>query len=245
MRGKTHFAIGILASLQASILFNKPLSIINIGICSLFSILPDLDTSNSILSNTILKQTSSKKIYKILIYSLDILIFVISLKINKDFIISSIITFLSIIFLEAKINHVFLRKILLSSIFIILSVCIYLANGKLYHILFTIFLAFFPWLKHRKLSHSILAVLIISFLLKQIELLTNILNLCFFGTIGYTSHLFLGDLFTKAGIPLFYPFIKKNFSLGFLRVGGNLSNKLENLFIIILLILILLTLLKF
>nr|WP_263345639.1 metal-dependent hydrolase [Paraclostridium sp. AKS81] len=106
-------------------------------------------------------------------------------------------------------------------------------------------LASFPWLKHRKLSHSILAILIISFLLKQIELLTNISNLCFFGTIGYASHLFLGDLFTKSGIPLFYPISEKKFSLGFLRVGGRLSNILEILFILILILCILLTLSKF
>lgn len=75
MRGKTHFTIGILASLQASIIFNKPISLMNIGICSLFSILPDLDTSNSVISNTILNHNTSKKIYKIIVYTLDILIF--------------------------------------------------------------------------------------------------------------------------------------------------------------------------
>ncbi|MDO7203025.1 metal-dependent hydrolase [Paraclostridium bifermentans] len=64
----------------------------------------------------------------------------------------------------------------------------------------------------------------------------------FFGTIGYASHLFLGDLFTKSGIPLFYPISEKKFSLGFLRVGGRLSNILEILFILILILCILLTL---
>ena len=78
MRGKTHLTIGVLASLQASMLFNKPLSLINVVVCSLFSILPDLDTSNSIISNTILNHHFSKKIYKIVIYTLNILIFLIS-----------------------------------------------------------------------------------------------------------------------------------------------------------------------
>ena len=98
MRGKTHFTIGILASLQASILFNKPISLMNIGICSLFSILPDLDTSNSVISNTLLNHNTSKKIYKIIVYTLDILIFLISLKINENFFISSVITFIAIIY---------------------------------------------------------------------------------------------------------------------------------------------------
>lgn len=245
MRGKTHLTIGVLASLQASILFNKPLSLINVVVCSLFSILPDLDTSNSIISNTILNHHFSKKIYKIVIYTLNILIFLISLKINGNFLISSIVTFIAIIILEAKITHGFLRKLLLSLTFILLAICIYLINGKFYFILFTIILALFPWLKHRKLSHSLLAILIINFLLKQIELLTNISNICFFGTIGYSSHLFLGDLFTKSGIPLFYPLSEKKFSFGFLRVGGTLSNILEIIFVLFLIILIILTLIKF
>ncbi|MFR4764364.1 MAG: hypothetical protein ACLUAF_00230 [Paraclostridium sordellii] len=64
MRGKTHFTIGVLTSLQASMLFNKPLSLMDIAVCSLFSILPDLDTSNSIISNTILNHNVSKKYIK-------------------------------------------------------------------------------------------------------------------------------------------------------------------------------------
>ena len=245
MRGKTHLTIGVLASLQASLLFNKPLSLVDVAVCSLFSILPDLDTSNSIISNTILNHNISKKIYKLVIYTLDLLIFLISLKINDNFLISSIATFITIIILEAKITHGFLRKLFLSLIFLLLAICIYLINGKFYFILFSIILASFPWLKHRKLSHSLIAILIISFLLKQIELLTNISNICFFGTIGYSSHLFLGDLFTKSGIPLFYPISEKKFSLGFLRVGGSLSNFLEIIFVIFLVFLIILTLVKF
>ena len=241
MRGKTHFTIGILASIQACVLFNKPLSLINIGICSLFSILPDLDTSNSVISNTILNHNKSKKIYKIIIYILDIFIFLIALTISNNFFISLLVTLISTIILESKINYNFLRKSILSLIFIILAICIYFFNGNFYFILFNIVLAFFPWLKHRKLSHSLLAVVIINFLLKQIEILTNISNLCFFGTIGYASHLFLGDLFTKSGIPLFYSIIEKKFSLGSLRVGGRLSNIVEILFILILILCIFLS----
>ena len=81
MRGKTHFTVGVLTSLQASLLFNKPLSLFDIIICSLFSLLPDLDTSNSTLSNKILNQNVSRKIYKLVIYLLNILIFLISIKI--------------------------------------------------------------------------------------------------------------------------------------------------------------------
>ena len=243
MRGKTHFTVGVLTSLQASLLFNKPLSLFDIIICSLFSLLPDLDTSNSTLSNKILNQNVSRKIYKLVIYLLNILIFLISIKINGNIIISSLVTFIAIIILEANITHGFLRRLFLSLIFILLAICLYIINGKIYFILFSI-LAIFPWLKHRKLSHSLLAVFMIAFILKQIELLSNISNLCFFGTIGYASHLFLGDLFTKSGIPILYPLSDKKFSLGFLRVGGFLSNILESLFILLLVAIIIFTLIK-
>ena len=244
MRGKTHFTVGVLTSLQASLLFNKPLSLFDIIICSLFSLLPDLDTSNSTLSNKILNQNVSRKIYKLVIYLLNILIFLISIKINGNIIISSLVTFIAIIILEANITHGFLRRLFLSLIFILLAICLYIINGKIYFILFSSILAIFPWLKHRKLSHSLLAVFMIAFMLKQIELLSNISNLCFFGTIGYASHLFLGDLFTKSGIPILYPLSDKKFSLGFLRVGGFLSNILESLFILLLVAIIIFTLIK-
>ena len=95
-------------------------------------------------------------------------------------------------------------------------------------------LASFPWLKHRSFSHCIFAIIVIYFLLKQIEIIYNISNLSFFGTIGYASHLFLGDLFTKSGIPLFYPISNKKYSLGYFRVGSFFNNALEILIVVIL-----------
>ena len=95
-------------------------------------------------------------------------------------------------------------------------------------------LASFPWLKHRSFSHSIFAIIVIYFLLKQIEIIYNISNLSFFGTIGYASHLFLGDLFTKSGIPLFYPISNKKYSLVYFRVGSFFNNALEILIVVIL-----------
>lgn len=105
-------------------------------------------------------------------------------------------------------------------------------------------LAIFPWLKHRGISHSILAIIIIYLLLKQIEILTNIYNLSFWGTISYASHIFLGDLFTRQGVPLFYPLSNKKISLGNLKVGGYFSNFLEILIIISLICIIIYSLIK-
>lgn len=244
MRGKTHCTIGILAALQASIIFKIPISLFNLMISAIFSILPDLDESNSIVSDFFFKKKVSKFLYKILIYLINVIIFFVSLKINDNFYVSSIITFMAIIIIESKLTHIFLRKIFLSLIFILLSLCLYFLGSQIYFIIFTLMLAIFPWLKHRSFSHSIFAIIIIYFLLKQIELLTNISNLSFFGTISYSSHIFLGDLFTRQGVPLFYPINDKKISLGFLKVGGTISNLLEIVFILILVGLIILSIIK-
>ncbi|MCH1968683.1 hypothetical protein [Romboutsia hominis] len=85
MRGKTHCTIGVLSVIQASLLFNIPISIFNIILSAFFSILPDLDESNSIVSEMFLKKNTSKFILKITIYLINVFIFFISLKINDNF----------------------------------------------------------------------------------------------------------------------------------------------------------------
>lgn len=234
MRGKTHCTIGILSTIQACILFKIPISIFNIVLAAVFSILPDLDESNSTISNVFLKQDASKLILKIVVYIINFAIFFISIKINNNFFLSSIVTFIAIMVLESKLNHTLLRKILLSLTLILLSLCLFFIKVKIYFVIFFLILASFPWLKHRSFSHSIFALIVIYFLLKQIEIIYNISDLSFFGTIGYASHLFLGDLFTKSGIPLFYPISNKKYSLGGFRVGSFFNNALEILIVVIL-----------
>ena len=244
MRGKTHCTIGILSTIQACILFKIPISIFNLVLAAVFSILPDLDESNSTISNVFLKQDASKLILKIVIYIINFTIFFVSLKINNNFFLSSIVTFIAIMVLESKLNHTLLRKILLSLTLILLSLCLFFIKVKIYFVIFFLMLSSFPWLKHRSFSHSIFALIVIYFLLKQIEIIYSISNLSFFGTIGYASHLFLGDLFTKSGIPLFYPISNKKYSLGGFRVGSFFNNALEILIVIILVVSIIFSTIK-
>lgn len=244
MRGKTHCTIGVLSVIQASLLFNIPISIFNLILSAFFAILPDLDESHSVISYLFLKKDVSKFILKATIYLINIIIFFISIKINNNFYLSSLITFIAIIIIESKLSHAFLRKVFLSLIFILLSICLYLVNVKIYFSIFCLMLSTFPWLKHRSFSHSIFATVIIYFLLKQIELITSISNLAFLGTVSYSSHLFLGDLFTKSGIPLLYPISDKKFSLGFFKVGSFFNNILEILFILSLVCLIIYSIIK-
>lgn len=244
MRGKTHCTIGILASIQASIIFKVPISLFSLMISAIFSLLPDLDEPNSIVSDFFFKKNISKFIYKIIICTTNIAIFFISIKINNNFYFSSIITFIAILVVESKLTHNLLRKVFLSLIFILLATCLYFIKIPIYFIIFCLMLATFPWMKHRSFSHSMFSIIIIYFLLKQIELLTNISNLSFFGTISYASHMFFGDIFTKQGVPLFYPISDKKISLGFLRVGSFFSNLLEIAFVIVLVVCIIYSIIK-
>ncbi|MBQ6631833.1 MAG: metal-dependent hydrolase, partial [Romboutsia sp.] len=157
MRGKTHCTIGILSTIQACILFKVPITIFNLLLAAIFSILPDLDESNSTISNVILKQDASKFILKIVIYIINFAIFFVSLKLNDNFLLSSIVTFISIMVLESKLNHTLLRKILLSLTLVLLSLCLFFIKTKIYFVIFFLILASFPWLKHRSFSHSIFA----------------------------------------------------------------------------------------
>ncbi|MGL5331121.1 MAG: metal-dependent hydrolase, partial [Peptostreptococcaceae bacterium] len=204
MRGRTHCTIGVLASIQASLIFKIPISIFSIIISAIFSLLPDLDEANSTISYFFFKKKLSKFVYKLLIYLITILIFFFSLKINNNFFFSSLITCSSILIIENKLTHKFLRKLFLSLIFFLLGLCLYLTSSRFYIVLFIFILSLLPWFKHRGASHSVLAIIILYLLLTQIELLTNIYKLSFFGTIGYASHIFLGDIFTRQGVPLFF-----------------------------------------
>ncbi|WP_315165763.1 metal-dependent hydrolase [Metaclostridioides mangenotii] len=244
MRGKSHGAIGFLTAIQTSLIFKIPISIVGILVATIFSILPDLDQPNSSISQLIFKNDISRYIYKIFIYLVNVLIFFISININENFYISAIITFVAIIIIEAKITHTLIRKVFLSLIFILLAISLYFINVQIYFVMFALIFAVFPWLKHRSFSHSLFAVIMIYFILKQIELVSGLDYLSIYGTIGYGSHIFMGDLFTKQGVPLFYPISDKKISLGFLKVGGKFSNFAEYLFILVLIAIVLLSIYK-
>lgn len=244
MRGKSHGAVGILTAIQTSIMFKIPISIVGILVAAIFSILPDLDQPNSSISQFIFKNDISKYIYKIFIYLVNVIIFFVSININENFYISAIVTFIAIIIIEAKITHSLIRKVFLSLIFILLAISLYFINVPIYFVMFALIFAVFPWLKHRSFSHSIFALIMIYFILKQIELVSGFEYLSVYGTIAYGSHIFLGDLFTKQGVPLFYPISDKKISLGFLKVGSKFSNFAEYLFILALLLIVLFSIYK-
>mgnify|MGYP006928115097 CR=1 FL=1 len=65
MRGKTHCAVGIIAGIQLSLVLSQPITPTSILTSAVFSTLPDLDKSNSIIAGTIFRKKFSKFLYKI------------------------------------------------------------------------------------------------------------------------------------------------------------------------------------
>ena len=67
---------------------------------------------------------------------------------------------------------------------------------------------------HRKFTHSILALILFSALIFIFDT-----GVGFTFALAYISHLLL-DAVTKAGVPFFYPIIKKRYGLKLIRTGS-------------------------
>ncbi len=69
-----------------------------------------------------------------------------------------------------------------------------------------------PLVKHRTITHSLIAVVFIYFLsyfiISKVHLPLFNIKLVIIASLSYSSHLFL-DIFSKKGILLFYPFKKR------------------------------------
>lgn len=235
MRGKTHCAAGILAGIQLSIIFSMPVSIINIIASAAFSILPDLDKSNSIISGFIFRKKTSEHIYKLLIYTLNAAIFFMLIKMNADFLVSGIISFFIIIIVEKKVSHYHVRKYLVSfSLLLIALLLIIITNNIFFMFPFVVF-AVFPWLKHRNFSHSIIMIFLVYIMMKPIEMISSLDKISVISTFSYGFHI-LCDMFTRQGVALFYPFSSKKISLGYIKVGGKFSNIIEKILVLLLFI---------
>lgn len=242
MRGPTHLTVGILTAIETSILTQNPLNPVSFIFVLICSLLPDIDTSNSTISNTLIKSSFSKLIYRYSLYIINIVTFIILIYINKNLVFNFILSFILIIIIEKKLNHAILRKSLFSLLSIILSLSLYYIKAPFSFIFISVFLGIAPWLKHRGFTHSSFAVVMIYFLLKEIESIVHYEYIAFYGTLAYASHLFLGDIFTKMGIPIFYPIYHKKISFGFIKVNSFVGNLFEFLYIILYIIIIIYTL---
>ncbi len=81
-------------------------------------------------------------------------------------------------------------------------------------------------IKHRMLLHNLLTLLLFSILLYYILTYISFYNpllLIISFDIGFVSHIIL-DMFTYAGVSLFYPFSKKRYRIAKLRSDSQLAN---------------------
>ncbi|OPJ57281.1 metal-dependent hydrolase [Alkalithermobacter paradoxus] len=242
MKGSTHMAIGVLSAIQTSIIIDKPLNPVAFGFVCICSLLPDIDEQNSTISNSIIKSSFSKAVYRYTLYIINMLVLILLTYINKNLIFNLAVGFMLIILIESKLKHSLLRKGLFTGLSLVLCGILYYMSIPLPFISICAIIGIGPWLKHRGFTHSVFSLFLVYYFLREIEKVIFFDYIAFYGTISYASHLFLGDIFTKMGIPIFYPISNKKISLGFIKVGSILGNFLEIIYVLVFIIVILFTL---
>lgn len=209
MKGKAHACIGLLTYYNYSLLTGESPNIIPAALCVSFSLLPDLDHYQSILS----KKLSFPIIEHILESLLVALILLPTLYIYKIKGISHYLFAIAVILLTAVIGIVIKKSIIrkLSISLAVLSLYFISRNfTQNQNFLFLmIFLCILPWLSHRSFSHSLSAVILVYFILRPL-FPSSLAASC---SVSYASHIFFGDLLTPSGVPIFFPFSRKRFRL--------------------------------
>lgn len=231
MMGKTHIKVGILYYFLLGIIMGKLLHVtgtISYDIMSLVmvilgSLFPDIDEHNAYINtrNPVF-WISNKLIYSIIniINNMVKLMVHIGLfyllytqyKLNNIFacgIISLLIIFL--IFTQdsyfKKIgNKVYrlLRKYLYGIVFCSLGIYLLYTHASLFHICWGIVSIIIAVLPHRSFMHAVLEGFPLVNILAYISLnQLGYKELFIPFVVGYASHIFLGDMFTNTGIPLF------------------------------------------
>ncbi len=231
MKGKAHASIGLLTYYNYSILSNSEISLVGLMLSLFFSLLPDLDHFNSILSNSISSKKTEFLIRTItLIVPLSLLLYLGSLK-KFDYSILFVTFIYLTIFIRKNSSISIIRKIIISCTLIFLGLLLYTIyhNTNLFKLF--IFFGIIPWFTHRSFSHSAFSVVILFYLTKNLDFIDKNFNII--ATLAYLSHILLGDIFTPSGIPLFWPISKKRFKFTLLK-SQNSVNIMEKLIIIIL-----------
>lgn len=240
MRGRSHLIIGTLSAVELSLILGVSITPLSLVFSALFSILPDVDEPNSKAMDYIISKKFTEKLYNTLVVLSALIVFYIYTRTGNSLFLGILSSILVVNLLKKKISCIFFRSIFVSISLMLLSTTLYLYKIDLSIVIFTFIISIFPLLKHRGWTHSLTMVLVFYLLLGFMDKVfgTNFSLFCVF---SYLIHL-LGDIITKRGIPLLYPFIKRNFSIGTLKVGSLFCNLIEYFFIFILFILILISL---
>lgn len=243
MKSKAHLIIGTLSAVEISLLMGLSLNPITVATAAFLSVAPDIDEPNSKVLDKLVSKKTTKKIHSTLIFTMLIACFYLYTKTEKSVYIGVVLSLIAISFIEKKITVNHTRSIILTLVMLLISTTLLIYNVNAGIVVLSFLIALFPITNHRSLTHSALIVVLIFSILKYIEYSLHIKDLAIIASTALISHL-LCDIVTKRGIPIFYPFSKKYFSLANLRVGSFLCNLVEYLVIIILSILILVSFLK-
>lgn len=237
MRGKSHLAIGLLTTIEVSSIIGIGISPINMVFASIFSVLPDIDESNSSVLNNIISKKFTKQIHKVLLYTFLITLVYFYMKTNDNLYIILFVSIFLINIIEKKITENFVRSSFISLFFLLITLTLIIFKVNLGIVLMSSLLFLFPISKHRSISHSIIAVIFIFIVMKYLESIYYLKNIAVTSTIAYLSHI-ICDAVTKRGIPILYPFSKKFFSFGNLKVGSIFCNFIEWIIIFVLILIL-------
>lgn len=231
MKSVTHLTTGVLTYTNYILLSGNKIDILDIPIVLTFSVLPDIDISSSKISSKFRNIPLNFIVYGTLsIFSLIILYICLVKKSISYYFILLIPTM--VLFLKLFSKNKILKKISLSLSFVFLYYLFYKYTnaGSPKNIL--LFLAVLPYFTHRSLSHSLLSIIIIGATLYPLYKTDTMQSYYISALLSYSSHLFLGDIFTKKGIKLFYPLSKKDISFNVFK-SPKIYNHLDTPFLII------------
>ncbi len=238
MKGKSHLIIGTLSAVEISLLFGLNITPVTVAAAAFFSVAPDIDEPNSNILDKLVSKKTTKKIHKILIFTMLIACFYLYSKTGQSIYIGVVLSLMAISFIEKKVTVNRTRSFILTLVMLLISTTLLMYRVNTGIVVLSFLISIFPITNHRSLTHSAIIVVIFYIILSYIEITLKIKDLALIASIGLCSHLFC-DIITRRGIPIFYPFSKKYFSLGNLKVGSFICNITEYAFITILSLLIL------
>lgn len=213
MKGKAHASIGALTYYNYAILTQSGLSILLLFISIIFSLIPDLDTEKSIAS----KHIPSKKLEAFIEFIIGLILFVTTFQLWVEngfnyYVLLILFIFMFFIF-KSNIKKLKLRKFILTVYSIVFYFLVVYITGSKSHYFFVLFLGIIPWFSHRSFSHSLISIIFLYFSIHRLESIFKVNHLKEVVTFSYASHIFLGDILTVQGVPVFWPISKKRFSL--------------------------------
>ncbi|AOY76040.1 metal-dependent hydrolase [Clostridium formicaceticum] len=233
MLGRTHIALGLTTALFTATFIGisaigGSLDTMALGMIVIAALLPDLDMGTSSLGGKfgILKAHHIKKLWLLVLIVLGVFT-VVYLQETPIFYGILFVLLLGSIFAKdfAQKGYHVLRNFTQGMVGIgFIAAAYFYQQPPLVGI--GIILLILLLSKHRGLSHSIVFVLLNYIIVKSITTFYDYKDYSLLFTMSMASHI-VGDMFTRAGVMLFYPFSQKKIKFPFtIKTGGKLENLL-------------------